>query len=101
MEDEATGTLVGVESPRPSIRHGGTPTLGLRHVRTQLYHRGGNENEPVDMSPISNLNPDSFDDYLSPPRHGLYASSAVASLEELYYSPVGGFHLDKSLVKMS
>lgn len=40
----------------------------------------------------------SFSDFLSPPRNGPLKSGQVASLNELYHSPIGGFNLDKNLV---
>jgi hypothetical protein len=41
----------------------------------------------------------SFSDFHSPPRNGPLGFGQVASLNELYHTPVGGFNLDKNLVK--
>ncbi|CAF2487927.1 unnamed protein product [Rotaria sp. Silwood2] len=110
------GTLVGLESPIGPKIAGGTPTLGLSIDPSKLFTRHGwkkFQNEPrfLASSPGDRRSPKkffvpetpsygsvSFDDFLSPPpRTGPFGSGPVASLNELYHSPTGGFNLDKNL----
>jgi hypothetical protein len=41
----------------------------------------------------------SFSDFQSPPRNGPLGSGQVASLNELYHTPISSFNLDRNLVK--
>ncbi|CAF2005588.1 unnamed protein product [Rotaria magnacalcarata] len=99
-------TLVGFESPMGQKVPGyNTPTLGVLGDRSKIYSQRFQASSPQDrqaskqfiVADTPNYECVSFDEFLSPTSNGPLGSGQVASLNELYYSPIGGFNLDKNL----
>ncbi|CAF4458988.1 unnamed protein product [Rotaria socialis] len=99
-------TLVGFESPMGQKVPGyNTPTLAVFGDRSKIYSQQFQASSPEDrqaskqfvVADTPNYESVSFDEFLSPTSNGPLGSGQVASLNELYYSPIGGFNLDKNL----